>query len=139
MKVGIQIIGEDGENPPPAYALARRGIVDNVVGYTVYGDYRQPNPAGRIVEAVAKGEVDAAIVWGPFAGFFAPRETPPLAVTELAEPGDPGLPFAFSIAMGVAKGNTPLRDELDRFIERRAPEIRAILAHYGVPLAEAPQ
>lgn len=137
LKVGVQMIGNDFSNTPPAHALANRGIVDNVVGYTVYGDYRQPNPAGRIVAAVAEGEVDVAIVWGPFAGYFAPRQNEKLTVTELVEPGDgPDLPFAFSIAMGVAKGNTALRDELDRFIERRAPEIRALLAQYRIPLVE---
>jgi mxaJ protein len=38
LKIGVQIIGDDGANAPPAHALTRRGIVQNVRGYTVYGD-----------------------------------------------------------------------------------------------------
>ena len=69
----MQLVGDDGANTPPAHALARRGIVDNVRGYTVYGDYSQPNPPARIVEAVAAATVDVAVVWGPLAGYFAAR------------------------------------------------------------------
>ena len=65
LKIGIQIIGDDFSNAPPAHALSRRNIVTNIKGYTVYGDYNQPNPPARIVDAVGKGDVDVAIVWGP--------------------------------------------------------------------------
>jgi mxaJ protein len=66
LTIGVQLIGDDGANSPPVHALARRGVVGNLRGYTVYGNYANPNPAGRIVGAVAAGEVDIAIVWGPF-------------------------------------------------------------------------
>src|SRR5436190_22081100 len=70
VRVGVQLIGDDGGNSPPAHALAARHIVANVVGYTVYGDYLEPNPPARIVKAVAHGDVDVAIVWGPLAGYL---------------------------------------------------------------------
>ena len=44
LKIGVQLIGDD--NTAPAHALAAAGIVDNVVGFTVYGDY-DPNPPAR--------------------------------------------------------------------------------------------
>jgi mxaJ protein len=133
-RIGVQLIGDDFANTPPAHALSRRGIIRNVVGYTVYGDYREDSPAGRIVGAVARGEVDVALVWGPFAGYFARRQSVPLAIAPLAAEGDgPGIPFAFAIGMGVRKSDMALRDELDGFIERRRLEIDAILAEYGVP------
>ena len=44
VRVGVQLIGDDGANTPPAHALARRGIVQNVRGYTVYGDYSTDSP-----------------------------------------------------------------------------------------------
>src|SRR5689334_18377660 len=73
LKIGVQLIGDDGVNSPPAHALSNRGIVRNIVGYTVYGDYAKPHPASRIIDAVIKGDVDVAVVWGPLAGFFAAR------------------------------------------------------------------
>ena len=41
LAIGVQLIGDDGYNTPPAHALGEQGIITNLVGYTVYGDYRQ--------------------------------------------------------------------------------------------------
>jgi hypothetical protein len=65
LRIGLHFIGDDYGNPPPAEALARRGIVGNVIGYSIYGDYRKPNPPARLIEAVAQRKIDAAIAWGP--------------------------------------------------------------------------
>ena len=73
LRIGVQMIGNDAQNTPPTHALARRGIVDNVRGYLIYGDYRTANPPAAIIDAVAKGDVDVAVVWGPLAGYFAQR------------------------------------------------------------------
>lgn len=134
LRIGVQMIGDDGTNSPPAHALASRGIIDNVTGYSVYGDYSQPNPPARIVEAVARGEVDVAVVWGPLAGYFAPRQRVPLEIVPVSPQIDmPFLPFVFDISMGVRRGDTKLQAELDQVLERRRPEIDALLDRYGVP------
>ena len=44
LRIGVQLVGDDASNTPPAHALARRGIVGNVRGYMLYGDYSRPNP-----------------------------------------------------------------------------------------------
>jgi mxaJ protein len=134
LRVGVQMIGDDGTNSPPAHALANRGVIRNVVGYSVYADYAQPNPPARIVEAVARGDVDVAVVWGPLAGYFAPRQGVPLALVPVSPQIDrPYLPFVFDVSMAVRRGDDALRAELDSFIERRQGEIDALLARYGVP------
>ena len=134
LKIGVQVVGDDGANPPPAHALAHRGIVDNLVGYTVYGDYTEPNPPARIVEGVAKGDVDVAVVWGPLAGYFAKKQKAELVATPVKPTDDPpGLRFAFNISMGVARGNKALRDELDAVLERKKADVEKVLDEYGVP------
>jgi quinoprotein dehydrogenase-associated probable ABC transporter substrate-binding protein len=138
LKIGVQMIGNDETNTPPAHALAHRGIVNNVVGYTLYGDYRDPNPPARIVDAVVKGEVDVAVVWGPLAGYFAKHASVPLEVVPVSPAADPNLPFTFSIAMGVRKSDKPLRDEIDAVLQRKRNEIDAILDEYGVPRVADP-
>jgi mxaJ protein len=137
--VGVPLIGDDAANAPPAHGLARRGIIRNVRGYMVYGDYRDPAPSARIVEAVAKGEIDIAVVWGPLA-YFAGRQAAPLTVTPI-EPAalDEGLPYEFGIAMGVRRKDKELRDRIEAAIDRIRPRIDAILAEYGVPRADRPQ
>jgi len=134
LRIGVQVIGDDGANSPPAHALAARGVVENVRGYTVYGDYAEPNPPARIIDAVARGDVDVAVAWGPLAGYFARRERVPLAVVPVSPQIDlPFLPFVFDISMGLRRGDDALRQQLEDFLERRRPEIEKILDEYGVP------
>jgi mxaJ protein len=134
LKIGVQMVGDDAANTPPAHALARRGIVDNVRGYTLYGDYSQANPPARIVDAVAAGEVDVAVVWGPLAGYFAPRQSAPLEIVPVSPQVDlPMLPFVFDISLGVRREDKAFRDELDVVLGRLRPEIDRILDEYGVP------
>lgn len=134
LRVGVQMIGDDYASSPPAHALANRGITRNVVGYSVYGDYSKPSPARRIVDAVAKGEVDVSAVWGPQAGYFIRRSSVPLTVTPVSPQIDlPFLPFVFDISMAVRRGDTKLKERLDAVIEKRRDAIDKILREYGVP------
>jgi mxaJ protein len=112
-------------------AFARRGMARNLVGYTVFGDYAQPNPPARIVEAVSRGEVDMAVVWGPLAGFFADKYATRLEIA--AVPDDGAVPFEFPISLAVRKGDDARRVILDRVLALRRAEIERILDEYKVP------
>ncbi|MFL5328515.1 MAG: substrate-binding domain-containing protein [Gemmataceae bacterium] len=137
LKIGVQMVGSDGFNTPPVHALNHRGLVNQLVGFTVYGNYAEENPPARIVEAVAKSEVDVAVVWGPLAGYFAKSQAVPLELTPVKPTNDPpGLTFAFDIGLGVRKGNRELRDQLNEILKRKQPEIDRILDDYGVPRAK---
>jgi quinoprotein dehydrogenase-associated probable ABC transporter substrate-binding protein len=136
LKVGVHLIGDDGANAPPAHALARRGMVESVRGYTVYGDYAEENPPARIIDAVASGEIDVAIAWGPLAGYFAKRQSVPLEIANVSPQIDPpSLPFVYDISIGVRHGERAFKEELERALERRREVIAKILDDYGVPRA----
>src|ERR1044072_5889369 len=64
LRIGVHLVGDDGPNTPPAHALSTRGIVGNLRGYMLYGDYSTPNPPARILDALADGALDVAIGWG---------------------------------------------------------------------------
>jgi mxaJ protein len=132
--VGVQMVGNDAQNTPPAHALARRGIIANVRGYMLYGDYARPNPPAEIVEAVDKGDIDAAVVWGPLAGYFAARAQHPLRLTPVQPWLDgPQWPMAFDISMGVRREDKALQRTLDAELEKLKPQVDALLAAYHVP------
>jgi len=134
VRIGVQIIGDDQSNAPPAHALTRRNIIDNVKGFTLYGDYSQHDPPARIVDAVTKGDIDLAILWGPLAGYFARESRVPLEIVPVSPQIDqPFLPFVFDISMGVRRGDQEFRDRVDQFLEQRRGEIDRILADYRVP------
>lgn len=139
LAIGVHLVGDDGANPPPAQALGALGIVDNVRGYSIYGDYRQADPPARLIEAIEAGEIDVAAVWGPLGGYFAGLSKVPMTVTPIRD-GERFAPqqFQFAIAMGVRKGDDALRDRLNAFINEHRSDIAALLRSYGVPLVEAP-
>lgn len=139
LRIGVQIIGDDYANTPPAHALSRRGIVGNVHGYTVYGDYSQPDPPARIMDAVATGDIDVAVVWGPLGGWFARHEPVRLRVVPVSPQIElPFLPFVFDISIGVRRQDVALRDTLDAILVRRRAAIDSILERYAVPRADQP-
>ena len=138
LTIGVHLIGDDYTNSPPAHALSARGLVDNVVGYSVFGNYADDSPPGKIVEAVAAREIDTAIVWGPIAGYFAQRHMGALQVVPVEAPaGSEALSFAYDIALGVRRGDEALQHTLDGVLASQAPAIRALLTDYGVPLPDA--
>lgn len=133
-RIGVPMVGDDGANPPPALALASLGLVSNMRSYSVYGDYRQDSPPGDLVRAARTGEIDVALAWGPFAGWFAKQPAPRLEVRPIPDAeAPPGMTFSFDIAVGVRKGDRDLLADLDRALARRKPEVDAVLDSFAVP------
>jgi mxaJ protein len=134
LTVGVQMIGDDGANSPPAHALANRGIVSNVRGYTVYGDYKRDNPPAQIIDAVMNKEVDVAVAWGPLAGYFAGKHQGKLSIQPVSPEIDlPYLPFTYDISVGIRRGEDQLKDAIEQILDRRRNDIDVILASYKVP------
>lgn len=138
LKIGVQVVGDDYANTPPVHALSRRGIVDNIVGFRVVGDYSQANPPARIIDAVEAGEVDIAVAWGPLAGYFAKRSPVPLVLTPVLPAFDPpALRFVFDISLAVRHDDQTLLRRLDEILDRRKPGIDSVLKEFGVPLVKS--
>lgn len=133
LKIGVHLLGNDYENPPPVHELGKRHIVDNVVGFNTF--YSAENSPSTIIDAVASGKVDVAVVWGPIGGYFAARQKVPMEVVPIpSKPGD--LPMAFEIAMGVRKGNDALYARVQQALTRHRADIDRILKDFNVPLVE---
>jgi quinoprotein dehydrogenase-associated probable ABC transporter substrate-binding protein len=118
---------------PPADLLVRHDLLGNTKSYALMVDTRYESPAHQMVEDVARGEIDVALIWGPIAGFYIKRDGLPLAITPLAnEPGAARMDYR--IAMGVRVNEPEWRRRINAAILKRQPEITAILRDYGVPL-----
>ena len=131
LRIGVQLIGDDGANAPPAHALSRRGIIANLVGFPVYADAGRQTSA--IIDAVAEGRIDVAAAWGPTAGYFAGRQQVPLDVSPISPRVDGALPETFDISMAVRRGDIRRRERLDQFIRRHRVGIAKLLNEYRVP------
>jgi mxaJ protein len=136
LEIGVPLAGDDGANPAPVHALARRGVIDKLHGFPLYGELGREIPAAA--EAVEKGVVDVAILWGPVAGYAAQRSHASLTVVPVSEEADDSIPLAFTIAMGVRKDDPELALRLDSVLERKRDEISGVLRRAGVPMLPLP-
>jgi mxaJ protein len=127
LRIGLAVVGDDMAATPPALALARRGIVDNVVGFPMFGD----KPIGeRLTQAVRDDAIDVAVLWGAQAGYFADKGEPSLSLTPI-DPAE-GVQSRFDIAVGVRKGDETLHRDIEQALDAARPAIDAVLDAYRV-------
>ncbi len=134
LRIGLHTIGDDFSNVPPAHALSAKGIVDNVRGYSIYGDYSRPDPPRELIDAVGRGEIDVAIAWGPLAGFFAKRSSVPLAIGLITPEHSSAFPMTFDIAMAVRPGESAFKAEIESILDEKQLAIEQVLREFGVAL-----
>ena len=131
LRIGIHVVEDD--YAPPAHLLASQGLSANIVGYSLLGAYGAPNPPARLMDAVAAGAVDVAIVWGPLAGYFARKSATPLSIETVSPTRFQMIPFTYSIGVGVRKGNEALRDAIQNVLDKECPKVQRLLQEYGIP------
>ncbi len=125
------------DRSPAALWLVRHELVDRGVPYPIMSPDPDQYPGQLIERDLAQGKIDAAIVWGPIAGYFATRvRSPELMVVPMKS--EPGLPFEFSMAMGVRHGEPKWKAVVEGFLARNQAQILAILREYAVPLVPDP-
>jgi quinoprotein dehydrogenase-associated probable ABC transporter substrate-binding protein len=120
---------------PPLVPLRQAGA--QVKSYHLMVDTRAINPVREAIDDVAEGVTEAAVLWGPIAGWFAQQQDPPLKVAPLSVPDPSGARLDFRITMGIRRNEPLWKDWINDFIDRRQDEINQILAEYGVPLLDA--
>jgi quinoprotein dehydrogenase-associated probable ABC transporter substrate-binding protein len=134
LRIGVNTMGDNYENTPPAHALGARGINEHIVGFSTF--YNAEQRPSDIIEAVIKGTIDVAMVWGPAAGYFVKQSPVPLDMTALPDTDKvTGFPFAYGVTLGVRRADRGLRDTLNQALDRHRADIDAILNSYGVPRA----
>jgi quinoprotein dehydrogenase-associated probable ABC transporter substrate-binding protein len=122
---------------PAAEWLARHGLYDQMVPYSALDGDPDVYPGKIIENELLAGELDAAILFGPIAGYFAARAAPTkVAVVPLRS--EPGIQFEFAMAAGVRFGDRERRAELESLMARTAADTAALLAEFHVPGVEAP-
>lgn len=134
LRIGVHVLGDGDSSLPPVQSLLNRGIVRNLVGYSIFGNLAEKNPSADLIQAVSRGEVDLAVAWGPLAGYFARHSAVPLDITPIpGDPANPALPFTFDMSIGVRRGDDALKNRLESELEHRKPEIQDVLRDYGIP------
>ncbi len=120
---------------PPATHMARNGLLAKARPYHLVVDSRYDSPNAEMVADLRAGEIDAAFMWGPIAGYLAQQEEPALKVTPLINEDLPPR-MAYRITMGVRQSDVVWKRKLNSLIRRKQGEIDRILLDYGVPLLD---
>jgi len=120
---------------PPATNLAVNGLLENVKSYPLVVDTRFDAPASLMIGDLEGGRIDAALLWGPIAGYLAMHAKIPLKVTPLVKETS-GPRMIYRIGMGVRHSDQDWKRLLNKLIIENQAEINAILASYGVPLLD---
>src|SRR3984957_13490926 len=58
---------------PPATFLAQNGLLGQIKSYRLAVDTRYDSPTHDMMDDLDKGEIDVALIWGPFAGYYASK------------------------------------------------------------------
>src|SRR5438270_7475097 len=120
---------------PPGTNMAVNGLMANAKPYPLMIDTRFDSSAEAMIGDLMSGQIDAGILWGPMAGFYAKRANPPLHVTPLVKETT-GPRLAFRIGMGVRQADQNWKRLLNRLIQENQPAINKILLDFGVPLLD---
>jgi quinoprotein dehydrogenase-associated probable ABC transporter substrate-binding protein len=120
---------------PPATNMAANGLMASAKSYPLMIDTRVDSSAEAMINDLTKGDIDAGILWGPMAGYYASRATPPLHVTPLVKETT-GPRLVYRIGMGVRPADQNWKRLLNRLIRENQPAINKILHDFGVPLLD---
>jgi len=120
---------------PPATNMAVAGLMATAKPYPLMIDTRVDSSVQTMISDLAKGDIDAGILWGPMAGFYARKADPPLHVTPLVKETT-GPRMVYRIGMGVRGADQNWKRLLNRLIQENQPAINKILLDYGVPLLD---
>ena len=120
---------------PPATNMAVNGLMANAKPYPLMIDTRFDSSSAAMIKDLMSGEIDAGVLWGPMAGYYAKQASPPLHVTPLIKETT-GPRLAYRIGMGVRPADQNWKRQLNRLIQENQPAINKILLDFGVPLLD---
>jgi len=121
---------------PPTTNMAAVKLMRTAKVYPLMVDTREaPSMAEVMIKDLLAGEIDAAILWGPMAGYYVRESKADLAIVPLAKEAS-GSRMAYRITMGVRPSDQEWKRTLNRFIKDNQQEINKILLSYNVPLLD---
>jgi len=127
-------IGVVAGTPPSTY-MATSGLMGRAKPYPLVVDTRVDNSIEVMIKDLIAGEIDAGVLWGPLAGYYAKESKKPLAVVPLIQEQS-GPPMVYRIAMGVRPSDQQWKRQLNQTIQQNQAAINHILLGFGVPLLD---
>jgi len=133
LRIGVHLTVEGAT--PPALALSKRGIIQNVNGYSIWGNQGVPNPSLAPLRDLVDGKLDVVAIWGPFGGWYTKTQAQNLKMRVIkSDRGDADI--SFGIGMATRKGTPDLHAAVQNALNEEQPRINEVLKSFGLPLVE---
>ena len=124
---------------PAQLWVFHNNLIGTIVPYQAQPGDPKVNPGKQFIDDIVSGDIDAAIVWGPTAGYYAKQYADKAELILLPLQDDPSKPemrFTYSFSMAVRYGENEWKDKINQLIRDNKVQIKEILTSYGVPLVE---
>ena len=140
---GVELLGDERlkdkrigvvAGTPPASIMTVDGLMAKAKPYPLTVDTRYELPTKTMINDLIADRIDAAVLWGPIAGYYAKHADPPLTVLPLLK--EQGVPMDFRICMGVRHSDQDWKRKLNRLIADNQDAINKLLEDFGVPLLD---
>ncbi len=123
------------QGTPPANLVNKAGLMGKAKPYRLMVDRRYDSPAEEMIKDIRSGDIDAGVLWGPIAGYFANKGGEKLTVVPLVKDKGGGR-MEFRVTMGVRQGDNLWKRKLNDIVRKRQADIDRVLLDYGVPLLD---
>jgi len=124
------------QGTPSATLVAKAGLMDHARPYRLMVDRRYDDPSAEMVKDIRDGNIDAGVMWGPIAGYYANRNGDELTVVPLIKDAGKAGRLDFRVTMGVRQGDDLWKRQLNDIIRKRQADIDKVLLEYGVPMID---
>ncbi len=117
-----------------------QNLMGRMVPYQGQSGDLKISPGQSLVRDIADGKIDAAVVWGPTAGYYAKvyKDKADLVLLPVKDnvKKNRQMKFTYSNSMAVRYGEKEWKETINNLVKENKEEIEKILTDYGIPLVK---
>ena len=112
------------------------GLMSYITPYQGQPGNPKANPAKTLIDDIVAGKIDATVVMGQSAGYWAKqyKDKTELVVLPIKDDPERKIRLSYSFSMAVRYGDKAWKETINKLIKENKTEIEDILIDYNIPL-----
>tara|TARA_B110000263_G_scaffold16984_1_gene13621 strand:+ start:123 stop:956 length:834 start_codon:yes stop_codon:yes gene_type:complete len=112
------------------------GLMSYITPYQGQPGNPKANPAKTLIDDIVAGKIDATVVMGQSAGYWAKqyKDKTELVVLPIKDISERKIRLSYSFSMAVRYGEKKWKETINKLIKENKTEIEDILIDYNIPL-----
>ena len=120
---------------PAANLMAKYGLLGQIKPYQLILDTRYFSSGKQIMDDIENDVIDAAVLWGPIAGYYASISDEAIEVVPLTDETK-SLTLDYRISMAVRYNDQDWKNTINEVLTLRKQDILKVLKDFKVPLLD---